>query len=111
MTWVCQTAEDKQSWIEKLKFCIYEAKQNQGESLFMFFGSLSLLLVVFGVALGDLMVSQREYGRYQPSLLENTTAVLREPAMLYTEGLFRASGSASEIKGLANTLDTGMPSH
>jgi hypothetical protein len=79
-------------WLENLNYYVYYAKQHK----------------IFGLGLEELMVSEREYGRAVPTVVEGTVEALRaRPHLLDTEGIFRIAGSASAIKALSNTLDSG----
>eukprot|EP00727_Mastigamoeba_balamuthi_P004272 m51a1_g13842 putative domain containing protein (892) ;mRNA; f:525495-529076 len=63
---------------------------------------------VFGVPLAELMSSKREKGRDVPSFVEEIFEAMLADGALDSEGIFRMSGSASEIDGMRLKLDSGM---
>jgi lantibiotic modifying enzyme len=53
------------------------------------------------------MVTMREYGHVYPAFVEDIINHLRDPQKIRTQGLFRLSGSASEIKAIAALYNSG----
>eukprot|EP01105_Mastigella_eilhardi_P027308 TRINITY_DN835_c0_g2_i1.p1 TRINITY_DN835_c0_g2~~TRINITY_DN835_c0_g2_i1.p1 ORF type:complete len:1265 (+),score=428.36 TRINITY_DN835_c0_g2_i1:206-4000(+) len=62
---------------------------------------------VFKVPLQELMESKREHGHDVPTIVEVTIKYLQNYVM--TEGLFRLSGSASEIEAIREAYDFDKP--